>query len=61
MVGLVDLRTAPQTFDQSFDHGVNAALERSVATKKPVRVVRGFKNPSCFGEDLSCVRGEAAR
>lgn len=40
-----NLRTAPQTFDQTFD-GPNAALRRSAETKKPVRVVRGYKNPT---------------
>ena len=37
-----NLRTAPQSSDQRWD-GKNAALKRSVATRKPVRVVRGFK------------------
>ncbi|GMK54588.1 hypothetical protein CspeluHIS016_0111740 [Cutaneotrichosporon spelunceum] len=38
-----NLRTAPQTFDQSFEHSYNAALKTSAETKKPVRVMRGFK------------------
>lgn len=42
-----NLRTAPQTFDQTFT-ALNAALKRSVETAQPVRVVRGFKNPSPF-------------
>ncbi|TKY87951.1 hypothetical protein EX895_003047 [Sporisorium graminicola] len=37
-----NLRTAPQSSDQKWD-GKNAALRRSVETKKPVRVVRGWK------------------
>lgn len=37
-----NLRTAPQSSDQKWE-GKNAALKRSVQTKKPVRVVRGYK------------------
>ncbi|PWN47104.1 hypothetical protein IE53DRAFT_349750 [Violaceomyces palustris] len=37
-----NLRTAPQTKDQKFE-GMNAALRRSVETKNPIRVIRGFK------------------
>ncbi|CDS81876.1 uncharacterized protein SPSC_00062 [Sporisorium scitamineum] len=37
-----NLRTAPQSSDQRWE-GKNAALRRSVETKKPVRVVRGWK------------------
>lgn len=37
------LRTAPQSSDQSFEDRNNAALQRSVDTQKPVRVIRGFK------------------
>ncbi|PWN96800.1 SRA-YDG, partial [Tilletiopsis washingtonensis] len=39
-----NLRTAPQTYDQTFNDVPNAALKRSAETKKPVRVVRGYKN-----------------
>ncbi|KAF8642290.1 hypothetical protein AX16_009560 [Volvariella volvacea WC 439] len=38
-----NLRTAPQSCDQSFDN------RRSCETKKPVRVVRGYKLPSRYG------------
>ncbi|BEI95168.1 hypothetical protein CcaverHIS631_0101170 [Cutaneotrichosporon cavernicola] len=38
-----NLRTAPQTFDQSFENSYNAALKTSAETKNPVRVIRGFK------------------
>lgn len=65
-----NLRTAPQSSDQTFT-GVNAALQvrricvqeytareadvtsasqRSSETLKPIRVIRGFKAHSCFGE-----------
>ncbi|KDE08281.1 hypothetical protein MVLG_01545 [Microbotryum lychnidis-dioicae p1A1 Lamole] len=40
-----NLRTAPQTSDQVFTK-LNAALKRSVETRKPVRVIRGFKGHS---------------
>lgn len=42
-----NLRTAPQTRDQEFT-SLNLALKRSAETGKPVRVIRGFKNPSPF-------------
>ncbi|KAG0147154.1 hypothetical protein CROQUDRAFT_132689 [Cronartium quercuum f. sp. fusiforme G11] len=45
-----NLRTAPQTFDQEFT-SLNAALRTSVQTKKPVRVIRGFKNHSPFAPE----------
>ncbi|KAN0063769.1 hypothetical protein ACQY0O_003819 [Thecaphora frezii] len=39
-----NLRTAPQSRDQSFtENKCNAALLKSVKTGKPIRVVRGFK------------------
>ncbi|KAH9486906.1 E3 ubiquitin-protein ligase UHRF1 [Psilocybe cubensis] len=40
-----NLRTAPQSSDQSFENNAsfNKMLQRSCETKKPVRVVRGFK------------------
>lgn len=40
-------RTAPQSADQTWD-GLNASLKRSVETKKPIRVLRGFKGRSAF-------------
>lgn len=60
-----NLRTAPQTFDQSFEHSTNASLKVSLSsrnkqrevitsaqtssvTRKPVRVIRGFKLQSPF-------------
>ena len=59
------LRTAPQSFDQSFDTKDNKALlvsaqwptfdslhifwpQRSLETKKPVRVIRGYKLDSKY-------------
>ncbi|TFY62353.1 hypothetical protein EVG20_g6731 [Dentipellis fragilis] len=38
-----NLRTAPQSSDQSFENHFNRALKKSVETRKPVRVVRGYK------------------
>jgi E3 ubiquitin-protein ligase UHRF1 len=43
-----NLRTAEQTSDQSFDWPLNAAIKRSAETKKPVRVIRGYKLPSPY-------------
>lgn len=43
-----NLRTAPQSMDQTFDNPLNAALQKSVETGKPIRVLRGFKCPSPF-------------
>ncbi|EIW69937.1 hypothetical protein TREMEDRAFT_30208 [Tremella mesenterica DSM 1558] len=43
-----NLRTAPQTSDQTFENSLNAALKRSAETKKPVRVIRGFKLQSPY-------------
>ncbi|WWC92266.1 uncharacterized protein L201_007220 [Kwoniella dendrophila CBS 6074] len=43
-----NLRTAEQTYDQSFDHRYNAALKKSSETRKPVRVIRGFKLTSVY-------------
>lgn len=38
-----NLRTAPQSSDQTFENAFNKALQISAKTKKPVRVIRGFK------------------
>ncbi|KAG9016268.1 hypothetical protein FRB90_003558 [Tulasnella sp. 427] len=39
-----NLRTAPQSKDQSWEtNPLNAALKKSCETKKPVRVIRGYK------------------
>ncbi|GAA6039034.1 hypothetical protein JCM8097_000166 [Rhodosporidiobolus ruineniae] len=43
-----NLRTAAQSFDQTWDNPLNAALFRSVQTKKPIRVMRGHKGKSCY-------------
>ena len=43
-----NLRTAAQTSHQTFDWPLNAAIKRSAETKKPVRVIRGFKLPSPY-------------
>ncbi|KAI0778162.1 hypothetical protein BD413DRAFT_684062 [Trametes elegans] len=46
-----NLRTAPQSCDQSFENPFNKALKRSFETKKPVRVIRGYKLDSAFAPD----------
>ncbi|KAF8591878.1 SRA-YDG, partial [Ramaria rubella] len=46
-----NLRVAPQSSDQTFEHAMNAALKApqvSAETKKPIRVIRGFKLNSAF-------------
>ncbi|UZJ51510.1 hypothetical protein CBS101457_000830 [Exobasidium rhododendri] len=40
---MLNLRTAPQAFDQSFADTCNAALLTSSLTKNPIRVIRGYK------------------
>ncbi|PIL31988.1 hypothetical protein GSI_06692 [Ganoderma sinense ZZ0214-1] len=44
-----NLRTAPQSRDQTFENNFNASLKRSCETKKPVRVIRGYKLDSVYG------------
>ncbi|KAF8922522.1 PUA-like domain-containing protein [Mucidula mucida] len=44
-----NLRTAPQSSDQDFDNNFNRTLQRSSETKKPVRVIRGYKLKSPYG------------
>lgn len=43
-----NLRTAPQSCDQTFDNPMNMSLKVSSQTKKPVRVIRGYKLPSIY-------------
>ncbi|KAI0724530.1 hypothetical protein C8T65DRAFT_691548 [Cerioporus squamosus] len=43
-----NLRTAPQSCDQTFENIYNKALLRSSETKKPVRVIRGYKLKSPY-------------
>jgi len=43
-----NLRTAPQSSDQSFEHSFNKALKISSETRRPVRVIRGFKLSSAY-------------
>ncbi|KAI0361652.1 hypothetical protein OH77DRAFT_1508535 [Trametes cingulata] len=43
-----NLRTAPQSCDQSFENPYNKALKKSCETKKPIRVIRGYKLDSPF-------------
>ncbi|KAI0306997.1 PUA-like domain-containing protein [Multifurca ochricompacta] len=43
-----NLRTAPQSSDQSFENPFNKALKISSETRKPVRVIRGYKLPSPY-------------
>ena len=45
-----NLRTAPQSRDQCLSRG-NAALVRSADTKRPLRVIRGFKSRSVFAPE----------
>ncbi|CUA76455.1 hypothetical protein RSOLAG22IIIB_06286 [Rhizoctonia solani] len=46
-----NLRTAPQSSDQSFDHSFNKSLKISCDTRKPVRVIRGYKLPSVYAPE----------
>jgi E3 ubiquitin-protein ligase UHRF1 len=48
MLTPAQLRTAPQSSDQSFDNPFNKSLQVSAKTKKPVRVIRGYKLKSRF-------------
>ncbi|KAH9918942.1 PUA-like domain-containing protein [Epithele typhae] len=41
-------RDGPQSCDQTWQNGSNAALKMSVTTRKPVRVVRGFQSNSKY-------------
>jgi hypothetical protein len=43
-----NLRTAPQTTDQTFDNNFNASLKKSADTRTPVRVIRGYKLDSKY-------------
>ncbi|KAJ3548403.1 hypothetical protein NM688_g5305 [Phlebia brevispora] len=43
-----NLRTAPQSSDQTFENNFNNALLMSVETKRPVRVIRGYKLKSKY-------------
>ncbi|KAJ8522541.1 hypothetical protein ONZ45_g907 [Pleurotus djamor] len=43
-----NLRTAPQSCDQSFENSFNKALKKSSETRKPVRVIRGYKLQSKY-------------
>ncbi|EKM61020.1 uncharacterized protein PHACADRAFT_247318 [Phanerochaete carnosa HHB-10118-sp] len=43
-----NLRTAPQSCDQDFENRSNKALLKSVETKKPIRVIRGYKLESKY-------------
>ncbi|KAF8898706.1 PUA-like domain-containing protein [Infundibulicybe gibba] len=43
-----NLRTAPQSSDQTFENSFNKALKRSSETGKPVRVIRGYKLQSLY-------------
>ncbi|KAF5311823.1 hypothetical protein D9619_003200 [Psilocybe cf. subviscida] len=43
-----NLRTAPQSSDQTFENPANKALQVSCKTKKPIRVIRGFKGKSHY-------------
>ncbi|KAJ6575149.1 PUA-like domain-containing protein [Mycena capillaripes] len=44
----LNLRTAPQSSDQTFDNSYNQLLKISADTKKPVRVIRGYKVKSPY-------------
>ncbi|KAL5535564.1 SEC9 [Sanghuangporus sanghuang] len=43
-----NLRTAPQSSDQTFENHFNKSLLKSSQTKRPVRVIRGYKSHSPF-------------
>jgi len=43
-----NLRTAPQSSHQSFENRFNNALKKSCETKKPIRVIRGYKLKSPY-------------
>ncbi|KAF6765935.1 PUA-like domain-containing protein [Ephemerocybe angulata] len=43
-----NLRTAPQSSDQTFENNFNKMLKRSAETRKPVRVIRGYKLKSKY-------------
>jgi len=45
-----NLRTAPQSKDQTLERG-NLALTRNVETQNPVRVVRGYKLDSAYAPE----------
>ncbi|KDQ10475.1 hypothetical protein BOTBODRAFT_68562 [Botryobasidium botryosum FD-172 SS1] len=47
-----NLRTAPQSSDQSFENPKNMALKVSSETGKPVRVIRGFKLNSEYAPSM---------
>ncbi|KAF8216207.1 PUA-like domain-containing protein [Mycena galopus ATCC 62051] len=44
----LNLRTAAQSSDQTFDNNFNKALKISAESKKPVRVIRGYKVDSPY-------------
>ncbi|CAE6460736.1 unnamed protein product, partial [Rhizoctonia solani] len=46
-----NLRTAPQSSHQSFDHSFNKSLKVSSETRKPVRVIRGYKLPGVYAPE----------
>ncbi|CAE6490171.1 unnamed protein product [Rhizoctonia solani] len=46
-----NLRTAPQSSHQSFEHSFNKALKVSSETRQPVRVIRGFKLPGVYAPE----------
>lgn len=50
-----NLRTAPQSFDQNFDHPLNSALKKSSETKLPIRCIRGFKGKSIFAPPVGYI------
>ncbi|KAH8120366.1 PUA-like domain-containing protein [Phellopilus nigrolimitatus] len=43
-----NLRTAPQSSDQTFENNFNKSLKLSSESKQPIRVIRGFKLQSVF-------------
>ncbi|KAK0208329.1 PUA-like domain-containing protein [Desarmillaria ectypa] len=47
-----NLRTAAQSSDQSFENTFNKALRRSSETKKPIRVIRGYKLRSPYAPNI---------
>ncbi|EIW86679.1 hypothetical protein CONPUDRAFT_115281 [Coniophora puteana RWD-64-598 SS2] len=47
-----NLRTAPQSSDQTFENNFNQALKTSQETRKPIRVIRGFKLKSKYAPSV---------
>ncbi|BGP57962.1 hypothetical protein JCM8202v2_005616 [Rhodotorula sphaerocarpa] len=47
-----NLRTAPQSLDQSWENPLNAALKHSVECAKPIRLLRGYQNKGAYAPPM---------